>query len=51
MPYPCSKYRVKGYPTLTTQCDLCGWDSSEHVLDGPVYDQRVARVEGRYPTT
>jgi hypothetical protein len=27
---PCTEYVSKGYPTLTTQCDRCGWDSSEH---------------------
>lgn len=28
----CVKYVPKGFKTLTTQCDRCGWDSADHVL-------------------
>jgi hypothetical protein len=31
-PFSCQQYVSKGYLTLNTQCDRCGWDSSEHPI-------------------
>lgn len=28
----CNRYVTKDYKTVSTQCDRCGWDSSEHPL-------------------
>lgn len=38
-PWPCPEYQTKGYPIYTTQCDRCGWDSSEH----PLTEEQVQR--------
>lgn len=45
-PWPCGAFKSKGYLTLTTACDTCGWDSAEHPLTD---EQRAMVIDSRWP--
>lgn len=46
-PFPCPGYLSPGLPTLTTQCQTCGWDSANHPFkEGLVVDARLPRRNG-----